>query len=102
MLKVWSEDECLYLDYEDEDEFFLVKKCFFNKISANFQVDTTKDRFRNNNNNNNIFAIVQSTVSGFLKDSNTTVGVKNLLRWGSNRRPLVYKADVFTISPRNR
>ena len=47
MLKVWSEDECLYLDYEDEDEFFLVKKCFFNKISANFQVDTTKDRFRN-------------------------------------------------------
>ena len=28
MLKVWSEDECLYLDYENEDEFFLVKKCF--------------------------------------------------------------------------
>ena len=25
----------------------------------------------------NIFAIVQSTVSGFLKDSNTTFGVKN-------------------------
>ena len=25
----------------------------------------------NNNDNNNIFAIVQSTVSGFLKDSNT-------------------------------
>ena len=50
---------------------------------------------------NNIFAIVQSTVSGFLKDSNTTVGVKNLLRWGSNRRPLVYKAGVFTIPPRN-
>ena len=24
MLKVWSEDERLYLDYEDEDEFFLV------------------------------------------------------------------------------
>ena len=24
ILKVWSEDECLYLDYEDEDEFFLV------------------------------------------------------------------------------
>ena len=47
MLKVWSEDECLYLDYEDEDEFFLVKNVFFNKILANFQVDTTKDRFRN-------------------------------------------------------
>ena len=43
-------------------------------------------------NNNNIFAIVQSTVSGLLKDSNTTVGVKNLLQWGSNRRPLEYKA----------
>ena len=53
-------------------------------------------------NNNNIFAIVQSTVSGLLKDSNTTVGVKNLLRWGSNRRPLEYKAGVFTIPPRNR
>ena len=51
------------------------------------------------NNNINIFAIVQSTGSGFLKDSNTTVGVKNLLRWGSKRRPLVYKADVFTIPP---
>ena len=25
MLKVWSEDECLYLDYEDEDEFFAVE-----------------------------------------------------------------------------
>jgi hypothetical protein len=24
MLKVWSEDECLYLDYENEDEFFLI------------------------------------------------------------------------------
>ena len=47
MLKVWSEDECLYLDYEDEDEFFLVKKGFFNKILTNFHVDTTKDRFRN-------------------------------------------------------
>jgi hypothetical protein len=32
-----------------------------------------------------------------LKDSNTTVGVKNLLRWGSNLRPLEYKAGVFTI-----
>ena len=44
MLKVWSEDECLYVDYEDEDEFFLVKKGFFlNKILTNFQVDTTKE-----------------------------------------------------------
>ena len=43
MLKVWSEDECLYLDYEDEDEFFLVKKGFFNKSLANFQVDTIKE-----------------------------------------------------------
>ena len=24
-LKVWSEDEGSYLDYEDEDEFFLVR-----------------------------------------------------------------------------
>ena len=28
MLKVWSEDERLYMDYEDEDEFFLVKKAY--------------------------------------------------------------------------
>ena len=56
--------------------------------------------FNQSQHSNIIFAIVQSTVSGFLKDSKTTVGVKNLLRWGSNRRPLVYKADVFTIPPR--
>ena len=29
MLKVWNEDNCLYLDYEDEDEFFLVTKTQF-------------------------------------------------------------------------
>ena len=29
--------------------------------------------------------------------SKTTVGVKNLLRWGSNRRSLENKVDVFTI-----
>ncbi len=28
VLKVWSEDECQYLDYEDEDEFFVVKPDF--------------------------------------------------------------------------
>ena len=28
--------------------------------------------------------------------------MKNLLRWGSNRWPLEYKASVFTIPPRNR
>ena len=60
-----------------------------------------KDLVFSRNNNNNIFAIVQSTVSDLLKDSNTTVAVKNLLRWGSNRQPLVYKAGVFTIPPRN-
>ena len=31
----------------------------------------------------------------------STVGVKNLLRLGSNRWPLNYKASVFTIPPRN-
>ena len=36
------------------------------------------------------------------KDSTWVVGVKNLLRWGSNRWPLEYKASVFTIPPRNR
>ena len=69
------------------------------QLESYVQLESTGD-WVNNNNNNNIFAIVQSTVSGLLKDSNTTVGVKNLLRWGSNRRPLVYKAGVFTIPPR--
>ena len=50
-----------------------------------------------NQDNNNIFAIVESTFSDLLKDSNTTVGVKNLLQGGSNCRPLVYKAGVFFI-----
>ena len=49
-----------------------------------------------NQDNNNIFAIVESTFFR-LQDSNTTVGVKNLLRWDSNCRPLVYKAGVFFI-----
>ena len=26
LLKVWSVDECLYLDYEDKDDFFSGKK----------------------------------------------------------------------------
>ena len=28
-LKVWSEDDCSYMDYEDEDEFFLVNSIWF-------------------------------------------------------------------------
>ena len=38
MLKVWSEDECLYLDYEDEDEFFLVKNVFLTNFWLIFKL----------------------------------------------------------------
>lgn len=47
MLKVWSEDERLYLDYEDEDEFFLVTDIdyewvIYEKTEIEFRINQKK------------------------------------------------------------